>query len=157
MHSCHAFNDGQIKRAPMDDTSDTIKLLLGTRFHVNFGFIWASSLDFGVTAGHRIVTSYDGKHNFLLIVCAKVRHTWVFCKTSKAPPIHILERFLEVRGLKDRPRFLRMDQGGELLRSKLLCDAAAKAGYSIEPTYSDSGNENGKVERTNGTFGAMVR
>jgi hypothetical protein len=50
-----------------------------------------------------------------------------------------------------------MDQGGELWRSKLIRDVAAKAGYAIEPTGSDAGNENGKVERTNGTFGAMVR
>jgi hypothetical protein len=34
---------------------------------------------------------------------------------------------------------------------------AAKNGYDIEPTGSDAVNENGKVERTNGTFGAKVR
>jgi hypothetical protein len=56
MHSCQAYNDGKIKCAPMGDISDTIKLLPGTRFHLNFGFIRASSLDFGVTAGHNIVT-----------------------------------------------------------------------------------------------------
>jgi hypothetical protein len=45
----------------------------------------------------------------------------------------------------------------ELWRSRLLRDVADKAGYAIEPTGSDAGNENGKVERTNGTFGAMAR
>jgi hypothetical protein len=104
----------------MGDTSDTIKLLPGTRFHLDFGFIRVLSLDFGVTAGHCIVTSYNGNNTFLLIVCAKTRHTWVFCQTPKAPPIHILERFLEVNGLKDRPRFMRMDRGRELWRSKMM-------------------------------------
>jgi hypothetical protein len=138
----------------MGDISDTIKLLPGTRFHLDFGFIRASSLAFGITAGHSIVTYYDRNTTFLLIVCAKTQHTWVFCQPSKAPPIHILERFLEVNGLNDIPRFLRMDQGGKLWRSKLLRDVAAKAGYAIEPTVSDTVNENDK--RTNGTFNTMV-
>jgi hypothetical protein len=141
----------------MGDTSDTVTLLLGTRFHLDFGFIRASSLDFGITAGRHIVTSYYGNNTFLLLVCAKARHTWVFCQPSKPPPIHILGCFLEVNGLKGGPRFLRIDQGEELWRSKLLCDVAAKAGYAIDPTGLDAGNENDKVEGTNGTFGAMVR
>jgi hypothetical protein len=141
----------------MGDTSSTIKLLPGTRFHLHFGFILAPSMDFCVTAGHRIVTSYDGNNTFLLIFCTKARHTWVLCQPSKAPLIHILEHFLEVKGLKDGPRFLRLDQGGELWRSKLLRDVAAKAGYAIEPTGLDAGNEYGKVEHTNGTFGEKVR
>jgi hypothetical protein len=70
----------------MGDTSDTIKLLHGIRFHLDLGFTRASSLDFGVMAGHRIVTSCDGGNMFLLIVCVKVCHIWVFCEPSKAPP-----------------------------------------------------------------------
>jgi hypothetical protein len=155
MHSCQAYNDGIIKRSPMCDTSDTVNHLHGTRFHLDFFLI--RTLDVGITAGHGIVTSYDGKHTFLIIVYSKAIHTWVFYKPSKYPPIHILKRFLEVNGLKDGPRFMRMDQGGELWRSKLLRDVASKAGYTIETTGSDAGNENGKVECTNGTFGAMLR
>jgi hypothetical protein len=64
MHSFRAGNDGKIKHAPMGETSDTFKLLPGTRFHLEFGFIRVSSLDVGVTAGHRIFTSYDGKKYF---------------------------------------------------------------------------------------------
>jgi hypothetical protein len=57
--------------------SDTGLLLPGTRFHLDFGFIRASSADFGVTMGNRVVTSYDGNKSYLIIVCAKTRHTWV--------------------------------------------------------------------------------
>jgi hypothetical protein len=160
MHSCQACqacNDGNIKLAPMGDTSDTVNLLPGTRFHLDLGFIRASSLDFDVTAGHHSVTCYGGHNTFLLIVCAKACHTWVFCQPSKAPPLHILKCFLEVNGLKDGPRFLCMDQCGKLWRSKLLHGVAAKSAYVIEPTGVDAGNENGKVEFSNGTFGVMVR
>jgi hypothetical protein len=98
----------------MGDTSDTVKLLPGTRFHLDFGFIRASLLYFRITAGHHIFTSYDGNSALPLIVCAKACHTWVFFQPSKPQPIHILERFLQVNGLKYGPRFMRMDQGGEL-------------------------------------------
>jgi hypothetical protein len=114
LHLCQACNDRNKKRAPMGDTSDTIKLLPGTRLDLDFGFIRVSSLDFGTTAGHCSVTSYDGKNTFLIIVCAKARRTWVFCQPSKAPPIHIIECSLQVNCLEDGPRFMRMDQAGEL-------------------------------------------
>jgi hypothetical protein len=38
-----------------------------------------------------------------------------------------------------------------------LRKVAFAAGYAFEPTGSDAASENGKVERANGTFGAMVR
>jgi hypothetical protein len=37
-----------------------------------------------------------------------------------------------------------------------LREVAATEGYAIEPTRSDADSENGKVERPNGTFGAIV-
>ena len=64
---------------------------------------------------------------------------------------------LEKHGLQSGPRYLRMDQGGELWRSASFRAAAAESGYDIEPTGSDSANQNGKVERLNGTYGVMVR
>jgi hypothetical protein len=49
-----------------------------------------------------------------------------------------------------------MDQGGKLWRSNQLRDIAAAAGCAMEPTGYDADYEYGKVERANGTFGAMV-
>jgi hypothetical protein len=157
MHSCQACNDEKIQRADKGPISDTGLLLPGTRFHLDFGFIRDSSADFGVTTGNRVVTSYDGNNSYLIIICAKTRQTWVFCQASKSPPMFIIERFLASNGLKSGPRYLRMDQGGELWSSNELRDVAFAAGYDFEPTGSDATSENGKVERTNGTFGATVR
>jgi hypothetical protein len=52
-----------------------------------------------------------------------------------------------------------MDQGGELWSLNELRGVVFAAGYEFEPTGSDSDSayDNGKVKRTNGTFGAMVR
>jgi hypothetical protein len=131
MHSCQACNDGKIQRAPMGPTSDTAPIVSATRFHLDFGFIRASSHDFGVTKGPHVVTSYDGNNTYLLIVDAKQRYSWVFCQPSKSPPVSTLERLLAVHGLKEGPRSLRMDQEGELWGSDQLRDVAHAAGYVI--------------------------
>jgi hypothetical protein len=157
MQSWQACNNGKIQHADKGPISEKALLLPGTRFHLDFGFIRASSADFGVTTGNRVVTSYDVNSYYLIIVCAKTRQTWLFCQASKSPPTFIIERFIALNGLKSSPRYLRMDQGGELWCSNELRDIAFAAGYDFEPTGSDAASENGKVERTNGTFGVMVR
>jgi hypothetical protein len=116
----------------MGANSNMDSLFLGTRFHMDVGFMRASSADFGVSAGNRVVTYFDGHNMYLLIMCAKYRYTWIFCQTSKSPPIFIIERFLELNGLNTGSRFLCMDQGGELWRSHQLRDIAAAAGYAME-------------------------
>jgi hypothetical protein len=75
MHSCQALNDGKIRRAPMGPTSDMAPLLPDTHFYLDFGFVCASSADFGVSAGNCVITSYDGNNTYILIICANARHT----------------------------------------------------------------------------------
>jgi hypothetical protein len=157
MHSCQSCNDAKNMRAPMGPTSDTTPIVSANHFHLDFGFIQSSSNDFGVTKGPPVVTSYDRNNTYLLISDAKQRYRWVFCQPSKSPPVLILERFLADHGLKEGPRFLRMDQGSELWGSAQLRDIANAAGYIIEPTGSDLERQNSKVERLNGTFGFMAR
>jgi hypothetical protein len=155
MYSCQAYNDGKINRAPMGPTSYTAPLLSGARFHLDLGLIRVSS-DFGVSVVNSVFTSYDGNNTYPLSVCAKARHTWVFCQASKSPPIFIIERFLALNGLKSGLKFLCVDQEGKLWRSDQSREVAAAAGYAMEPKGSDAASENDKVERPNGTFGAMV-
>jgi hypothetical protein len=62
----------------MGANSDMDPLLPGTRFHLDFGFIRASSADFGVSEVNHVFTSYDGNNIYLLIVCAKSHHTLIF-------------------------------------------------------------------------------
>jgi hypothetical protein len=71
MHSCQACNNGKIQCAPMGPTSDTATIVSATYFHLDFGFIWAWSNDFGVTKGTHVVTSNDGNNTNLLIADAK--------------------------------------------------------------------------------------
>jgi hypothetical protein len=131
MHSCQACNDGKIRRAPMGPTSGTAPFLSGTHSHLDVGFIRASSADCGVSVSNHVGTSYDANNTYLLIVCAKARHAWVFCQASKSPRIFIIERFLALNGLKTGSRFMCMDKGGKLWRSNQLREVAAASGYAM--------------------------
>ena len=158
LHHCKICSDARARKNPMGPISPVDHLLPGSRFHLDFGFMRASSDSFHKTPGaSRVVDSYDGYNSYLLITDAKTRFTWVFLTTSKAPPIDLVKTFLLQNGLPTGYRALRLDQGGELWRSAALRDVTANAGYIMEPTGSDSPHQNGKVERLNGTFGVMVR
>jgi hypothetical protein len=145
MHLWRACNDGTIQCADKGPISDTGLILPGTRFHLDFGFIHASSANFGITMGNRVLTSYDSNNSYIIIIYAKTPHTWIFCQASKSPPIFIIERFLASNCLKSGPRYLCMYQVGELWRLNELWDVAFAAGYDFEPTGSDAASQNGKI------------
>jgi hypothetical protein len=158
LRSCKVCNDARARRNPMGPTASVDDLLPGSHFHLDFGFMRASSDNFQKQKGAtRVVTSYDDYNSYLLITCAKTRYTWGFLTASKDPPCTIVQTFLKQFGLKNGYRALRMDQGGELWRSAALRTIVAEAGNDMEPTGSDSPHQNGKVEQLNGTFGVMVR
>jgi hypothetical protein len=84
MHSWQACNDGKIRHDPMGFVSNAAPLIPGTRFHLDFGFIYALSADFGVSAGNQVVTSHDGNNSYLLIVCVNARQAWILVKLPRS-------------------------------------------------------------------------
>ena len=79
----------------MGQTTSVADLLPGSRFHLDFGFMRASSQSFQKQVGApRIVNSYDGYNSYLLITDAKTRFTWVFLTATKSPPVDIVQKFL---------------------------------------------------------------
>jgi len=131
----------------------------GERFHMDFGFMRASSEDYKPDpAKPRVVESHEGYNSYLLAVDAATRYTWVFLCKSKEPPIDILKLLLKQHGTTSQAvKTVRVDQGGELGRSSDFRKAVSECGYIMELTGSDSAFQNGRVERLNRTFGVMVR
>jgi hypothetical protein len=137
----------------MGHTVSVDDLLPGSHFHLDFGFMRASSdSNLKQPGATRVVSLYDNYNAYLLITDAKTRYTWVFLTASKYPPCNIVKVFLAQFGLKNGYRALRMDQGGKLWCSADLRTIVADAGCCMEPTGSDSPHQNGKVERLNGTL-----
>jgi hypothetical protein len=88
MHSCQAFNDGKIRPASMGANSGIDTLFPGTPFHLDFGFIRASSADCGVSEGNCVVISFDGNNTYLSIVYAKSHHTYIFSSFQITPNLY---------------------------------------------------------------------
>ena len=158
LHACPTCEHARSRRPPLGPTSRATDLIPGSRFHLDFGFMRASSNTFLKTkTGTRVVQSRDGFTSYLIIADAVTRYTWVFLTASKDPPLALVSRFLQEHGLKTGYRAIRVDQGGELCTSDAIRRVFFDAGYSLEPTGNDSANQNGKVERINGTLATMVR
>ena len=155
---CTICADAHALRPSRGPTVDTTNLAPSSRFHVDFGFMRASSSDYGATkTGKRIVASFDGFTAYLLIVDATTRYTWVFPTTGKQPPTDILKQHLSRFGRTSGLRVVRMDHGGELYGARAIHDVVMAAGYVIEATGSGVHHRNGKVERLNRTFAVQVR
>jgi len=64
----------------------------GQQFHVDFGFLRASTEDFRSTnvKTDRIVVSFDGYKSYLLVVDKATRYTLLFPTKMKKPPVDII-------------------------------------------------------------------
>lgn len=152
-------SDAKTRRTPA--TTDTFHPASrpAERFHMDFGFMRASSDEYRKVKGKpRIVESFDGYTSYIIVMDAVSRKMWIFLSKSKEPPVELVDAFLGDVGLKEGPlRAVRTDQGGELARSAAFRSVVAKHGYTVEPTGSDAPNQNGLAERPNQTLGNMVR
>jgi hypothetical protein len=74
----------------------------GARFHIDFGFIRATSVDYSQpnVTSDRVVESYDGYSFYLLIVDDKSAMSWVFPTKIKSPPIKLVRLFLGTYSVK---------------------------------------------------------
>ena len=66
------------------------------RFYMDFGFMRASTSNFTkpTKKDDRVVLSYDGFSSYRLIVDEASRFVWVFLKSTKEPPLDIVDAFL---------------------------------------------------------------
>jgi hypothetical protein len=122
------------------------------RFYIDFGFMRASSSDYGRQDKSRacVIKSWDGYSLYLSILDEASRFLWVFLKKSKEPPLDIVETFLGRFGHANGG-VVRTDQGGELARSSEFCDTILhNYQYVIEPMGADSPSQNGAAEIYNG-------
>ena len=76
---------------------------------------------------------------------------------SKAPPVEWLNNWLASNSPDCAGKYVRMDGGGELGRSRDVLRTFANFGYTVEPTGPDSSHQNGPGERPHQTIGDALR
>jgi hypothetical protein len=136
---------GKLTRATKGKICDTSSLTPGSLLHMDFGF-WD-------------VPSHRGFMAVLVIIDAKTTHVWVFCTTSKEPPIHILRWFFVQLHLEgSQLAHVHVDEDRALARSSLFCTFIRdEANLGIDTTFGHASYMNGKVERPNRTLADNTR
>lgn len=153
---CLVCDDANPQRSARGPTVDTVKLKPASCFHMDFGFMRASSEDYKQKKGEIcVVTLFDGFNAYLLVTNAKSRYVWVFLTVSKSPPCDYIDSFLARNKHEDGIRSIHVNQGGELWRADELQQIVHHHHYVMEPTGSDSGPQNGKVKRLNGKIQSL--
>ena len=108
------------------------------------------------------INDYMGIHGetcYLLLYDHATERLDGVCRQSKAPPIAWLRRWLTKHVADDvKDRYVFMDQGGELYKSKAVRDLFEKEfDYEIRPTGTAAHHQNGLVERANYTVDKAIR
>jgi hypothetical protein len=108
LRACQVCHDARVRKQPAGHVQPATDIRPGSRFHLAFGFMRASSYQ-REKGKDRVVLSHDGYNAYCLITDACSRYTWCFLTTSKEPPVNILDMFLTRHGLQDKntPRSIR--------------------------------------------------
>jgi hypothetical protein len=152
------YNQARIRKRPATRGKHPSRAVgKNQRLYMDFGFMRASTLSYDQPNKEedRVVTSYDGYNCYLIVVDEYTKFTWVYLRTSKEPPIDTCLLHLDQLGSK--AGYIRCDKGGELAKCAEWTTAMVKRGYIVEPTGSDSPDQNKQAEKWNDTFGVTTR
>jgi hypothetical protein len=141
---CAICSLGKMTREIKGKTCDTAALAPGALLHMDFAF-WD-------------VVSHRGFTAMLTIIDANTRTLWLFCTSSKKPPIHIVRWFFtKLRREQRTLATVRVDEDGSLARSSLFCAFIRdEAKLGLDTTVGYASYLNGKVERPNRTVANKV-
>ena len=141
----------------INDMLDATKYKRGQMLYCDFGFVRGS--DYEDKTKSTLSTSIDGFNCYFLIIDQHTRYITVFLRKDKSPAVEEFRKYVDCYGCHDKsiPKYIRMDQGGELYRSNLFKETVAELNYIIQPTGADSSSQNGMAENPNRVFANMIR
>jgi hypothetical protein len=142
---CAICSLGKMTREIKGKSCDIAALSPGALLHMDFAF-WD-------------VVSHRGFTAMLTIIDAKTRTLWLFCTSSKKPPIHIVRWFfIQLRREQRTLDTVRVDEDGSLACSSLFCAFIRdESKLGLDTTGGYASYLNGKVERPNRTVANKVR
>ena len=155
---CLAANMRARDRGDGDTRTATVA---GQGLSIDFSFAGQTSKN-STDPDRMRINDYMGLHGetcYLLVYDHATERLEGVCKQSKAPPVAWLRRWLRKNVDKDvKNRYVFMDQGGELYKSKAIRDLFEKEfDYDIRVTGTAAHHQNGLVERANQTVDKAIR
>jgi Reverse transcriptase (RNA-dependent DNA polymerase)/GAG-pre-integrase domain len=121
---------------------------------IDFGFMVQKSHD---KKRHHNLVGLNGETCYALITDHFSGRLFGRAFASKAPPVDWINNWLANNSPNCPDKYVRMDGGGELGRSRDVLRTFANFGYTVELTGPDSSNQNGPGERPHQTIGDALR
>ncbi len=129
---------------PKGKTLDTSHLTCGEYLHIDFSF-WN-------------IPSIRHFTGMLVIIDASTRMLWLFCTSSKRPPMHIISYFFDIlQKEKCCVKTLCIDEEGSLTRNAEFTSYLIHHHITLDTTGGYSSFLNDKVERPHQTIAQLVR
>ena len=154
LESCPVCLAAKLRKQPSGTASTMRSTICNQGISIDFGFMVQRSKN---TKRQHNLVGLNGETCYALITDHYSGRIYGRAFASKAPPVEWLNNWL-ANNTPDCPsKYVRMDGGGELGKSRDVHQTFTNFGYTVELTGPDSSHQNGPGERPHQTIGDALR
>jgi Reverse transcriptase (RNA-dependent DNA polymerase)/GAG-pre-integrase domain len=154
LEECPICLAAKLRKQPSGTGSIMKSTVCNQGISIDFGFMVQRSGD--KKRQHNLV-GMNGETCYALITDHFSGRLYGRAFSSKAPPVEWINSWLANNAPSCPNKYVRMDGGGELGRSREIHQTFSNFGYAVELTGPDSSNQNGPGERPHQTIGDALR
>jgi GAG-pre-integrase domain len=154
LEDCPVCLAAKLRKQPSGNATTMRSTICNQGISIDFGFMVQRSSD--KKRQHNLV-GLNGETCYALITDHFSGRLYGRAFASKAPPVDWINNWLANNAPNCPNKYVRMDGGGELGRSRDIQQTFANFGYTVELTGPDSSNQNGPGERPHQTIGDALR
>jgi GAG-pre-integrase domain len=154
LESCPVCLAAKLRKQPSGTATTMRSTVCNQGISIDFGFMVQRSKN--SKRQHNLV-GMNGETCYVLITDHYSGRLYGRAFASKAPPVEWLNSWLANNAPSCPHKYVRMDGGGELGRSRDIHRTFTNFGYIVELTGPDSSHQNGPGERPHQTIGDALR
>jgi hypothetical protein len=154
LEECPICLAAKLRKQPSGNATIMRSTICNQGVSIDFGFMVQKSSD---KKRHHNLVGLNGETCYALITDHFSGRLYGRAFASKAPPIEWINSWLANNSPDCTNKYVRMDGGGELGKSRDVHQTFSNFGYTVELTGPDSSNQNGPGERPHQTIGDALR
>ncbi|KAI2491256.1 Reverse transcriptase (RNA-dependent DNA polymerase) [Fragilaria crotonensis] len=154
LEECPVCLAAKLRKQPSGTATIMRSTVCNQGISIDFGFMVQKNHD--KSRQHNLI-GLNGETCYALITDHFSGRLYGRAFTSKAPPIDWVNNWLANNAPSCPDKYVRMDGGGELGKSRDILRIFADFGYTVELTGPDSSNQNGPGERPHQTIADALR
>ncbi|KAI2497911.1 retrotransposon [Fragilaria crotonensis] len=154
IESCPICLAAKLRKRPAGTDTTMHSTICNQGISIDFGFMVQRSRN---TKRQHNLIGLNGETCYALITDHFSGRLYGRAFATKAPPVDWVNNWLANNAPDCPNKYVRMDGGGELGKSRDIRQAFTNFGYTVEVTGPDSSNQNGPGERPHQTIGDALR